>query len=194
MAKDSSRPFVVKAGQGLVRAVGTAFTVRMNPQALKVTVTEGKVALRKFEPQKVETNSIEPENTQLTDIETPATPVPPTKDRGYLVQGQSVDFKPQASSGLGNPIQQLKQHDIEQQLAWRQGLLLFAGEPLAQVIKEVNRYTKLDIQIIDADIADLSIGGQFKVGETQAMLKVLETSFGINVSRPNQTTVHLRLQ
>lgn len=194
VAKDPNRPFVVKAGQGLVRAVGTAFTVRMNPQALKVTVTEGKVALRKFEPQKVETNSIEPENTQLTDSETPAPPVPPTKDRGYLVQGQSVDFQPQASSGLGNPIQQLKQHDIEQQLAWRQGLLLFAGEPLAQVIEEVNRYTKLDIQIIDADIADLSIGGQFKVGETQAMLKVLETSFGINVSRPNQTTVHLRLQ
>ena len=193
VAKDPNRPFVVKAGEGLVRAVGTAFTVRMNPQALKVTVTEGKVALRKFEPQKVETKSTEPENIQLADSDTPAPPVPPTKDRGYLVQGQSVDFQPQADTGLGNPIQQLKQHDIEQQLAWRKGLLLFAGEPLAQVIDEVNRYTKLDIQIIDADIADISIGGQFQVGETEAMLKVLETSFGINVSRPNATTVHLAL-
>ena len=193
VAKDTNRPFVVKAGEGLVRAVGTAFTVRMNPQALKVTVTEGKVALRKFEPQKVETNSTEPENTQLTDNDTPAPPVPPTKDRGYLVQGQSVDFQPQANTGLGNPIQQLKQHDIEQQLAWRKGLLLFAGEPLTQVIDEVNRYTKLDIQIVDADIADISIGGQFQVGETEAMLKVLETSFGIQVSRPNATIVHLAL-
>ena len=193
VAKDPSRPFVVKAGEGMVRAVGTAFSVRINPEALKVTVTEGKVALRTFEPQAVEAKSTEPKNIQLADSETTAAPVPPAKDRGYLVQGQSVDFQPQADAGLGNPIKQLEQHDIEQQLAWRKGLLLFAGEPLAQVIDEVNRYTKLDIQIIDADIADLSIGGQFKVGEIEAMLKVLETSFGINVSRPNATTVHLAL-
>ena len=45
VAKDRSRPFVVKAGDGMVRAVGTAFTVRINPEALKVIVTEGKVAL-----------------------------------------------------------------------------------------------------------------------------------------------------
>lgn len=189
VAKDPSRPFVVKAGDGMVRAVGTAFTIRINPQALKVTVTEGKVALRKFELAKVEF-----ENVDHADSEPTTLPKQPIKDRGYLVQGQSVDFKPQADSGLGNPIQQLKQHDIEQQLAWRQGLLLFAGEPLTQVIDEVNRYTKLDIQIVDADIADISIGGQFKVGETEAMLKVLEASFGIQVSRPNATTVHLALK
>jgi transmembrane sensor len=193
VAKDPSRPFVVKAGEGMVRAVGTAFSVRINPEALKVTVTEGKVALRTVEPQVLDADNTSTENTQLANSEIAAPPVPPTKDRGYLVQGQSVDFQPQADTGLGNPIQQLKQHDIEQQLAWRKGLLLFAGEPLAQVIDEVNRYTKLDIQIIDADIADLSIGGQFKVGETEAMLKVLETSFGIQVSRPNATTVHLAL-
>jgi len=191
VAKDPSRPFVVKAGEGMVRAVGTAFSVRINPEALKVTVTEGKVALRTVEPQQVEPDNTN--NTQLANSDIATASVPQTKDRGYLVQGQSVDFQPNADTGLGNPIQQLKQHDIEQQLAWRKGLLLFAGEPLAQVIDEVNRYTKLDIQIIDADIADLSIGGQFKVGETEAMLKVLQTSFGINVSRPNATTVHLAL-
>ena len=194
VAKDTRRPFVVKAGEGIVRAVGTAFSVRMNPQALKVTVTEGKVALRTFEPQELAAINTHNKNTQLGSSEIAAPPLPSTKDRGYLVQGQSVDFQPQAETGLGNPIQQLKQHDIEQQLAWRKGLLLFAGEPLAQVIEEVNRYTKLDIQIIDADIADLSIGGQFKVGETEAMLKVLEISFGIDVSRPNATTVHLALK
>ncbi|MGX4675913.1 FecR family protein [SAR92 clade bacterium H246] len=193
VAKEPSRPFAVKAGEGLVRAVGTAFSVRINPEALKVTVTEGKVALRTVEQAQLNAASLEQTNIRPADNSVIATAEPPAEDRGYLVQGQSVDFQPQASSGLGNPIQQLKQHDIEQQLAWRKGLLLFAGEPLAQVIQEVNRYTKLDIQIIDADIADLSIGGQFKVGETQAMLKVLETSFGIQVSRPNATTVHLAL-
>jgi len=185
VAKDRSRPFVVKAGDGMVRAVGTAFTVRINPEALKVIVTEGKVAL--VAVTKVLPETTELEVTQIAQIQTTQ------PDRGYLVQGQSVEFKPQADTGLGNQIQQLKKDDLAQQLAWRKGLLLFAGQPLSEVIDEVNRYTKLDIQIIDTEIANISIGGQFKVGETEAMLKVLETSFGISVSRPSQTTVHLAL-
>ena len=204
VAKDPSRPFVVKAGEGMVRAVGTAFSVRIQPQVLKVTVTEGKVALQKFEVESLAVENIIESNkpgNSASAISAPEKSAPeksalersPAKDRGYLVQGQSVNFKPQADTGLGNPIQQLQQHDLEQQLAWRKGLLLFSGEPLAEVIAEVNRYTQLDIQIIDAAIADISIGGQFKVGETETMLKVLETSFGINVSRPSKTTVHLAL-
>ena len=171
VAKNKRRPFIVRAGDGQVRAVGTAFTVRLNPDAVKVTVTEGKVALAS--------------STQ--------TAAPQTPTRGYLLQGQAVDFKPQANTGLGNQIQQLAQADIDQQLAWHRGLLLFAGEPLAEVIAEVNRYTQLDIKIIDQDIANISIGGQFKVGETEAMLKVLETSFGIDVTRLNANTIHLGL-
>jgi transmembrane sensor len=173
VAKNKRRPFVVTAGDGIVRAVGTAFTLRLNPDALKVTVTEGKVALAS-NPQ-------------------PSAPQMPSQDRGYLLQGQAVDFIPQANTGLGNQIQQLQQEDLDQQLAWHKGLLIFTGEPLAEVIAEVNRYTQLDIKIMDQGIANISIGGQFKVGETDAMLKVLETSFGINVTRPNTNTVHLRL-
>ena len=188
VAKDRSRPFVVKAGDGMVRAVGTAFTVRIHPEALKVIVTEGKVAL-------VAATKVLPETTELEQLQTQAAPTQTAQpDRGYLVQGQSVHFNPQADTGLGNQIQQLKKDDLDQQLSWRKGLLLFAGQPLNEVIDEVNRYTKLDIQIIDAEIANISIGGQFKVGETEAMLKVLETSFGIDVTHPNATTVHLSLK
>ncbi len=183
VAKDPSRPFVVKAGDGMVRAVGTAFTVRINPEALKVIVTEGKVAL-------AAATKVLPATTELDTTPT-AQPQTGQSDRGYLVKGQSVDFNPQADTGFGNQIQQLKEDDLGQQLAWRKGLLLFAGEPLSEVIDEVNRYTKLDIQIIDPEIADISIGGQFKVGEIETMLKVLETSFGINVNRPSPSTAHL---
>src|SRR6188768_3559729 len=43
VAKNPRRPFVVHAGQVAVRAVGTAFDVRMRPQAIEVLVSEGKV-------------------------------------------------------------------------------------------------------------------------------------------------------
>ncbi len=110
------------------------------------------------------------------------------------MQGQTVDFVPKANDGLGNEIQQLKQDDLDQQLAWRRGMLMFAGEPLSAVMAEVNRYTSLDIEIIDEQIADIRIGGHFKVAETDAMLNALEMSFGIQVTRPSENTVHLALK
>lgn len=42
---DPQRPFVVRAGDTFVRAVGTAFNVRMQNQVVEVTVTEGAVAV-----------------------------------------------------------------------------------------------------------------------------------------------------
>lgn len=43
VAKDASRPFVVEAGGVIVRAVGTAFSVRWEHDTLDVLVTEGRV-------------------------------------------------------------------------------------------------------------------------------------------------------
>lgn len=43
VAKDAARPFVVEAGGVIVRAVGTAFSVRWERDTLDVLVTEGRV-------------------------------------------------------------------------------------------------------------------------------------------------------
>jgi transmembrane sensor len=46
VAHDTSRPFVVAADEARVRAVGTAFTVRLRPDLTEVTVSEGVVGVR----------------------------------------------------------------------------------------------------------------------------------------------------
>jgi transmembrane sensor len=43
---DPARPFVVLAGDGEVRALGTRFEVRLDPGQLKVVLEEGKLAVR----------------------------------------------------------------------------------------------------------------------------------------------------
>jgi transmembrane sensor len=45
VAKDTSRPFVVKAGSVAVTAIGTAFNVRRGAERVVVTVTEGRVGV-----------------------------------------------------------------------------------------------------------------------------------------------------
>ena len=54
--KDPHRVFEVAAGSGVVRAIGTAFAVRFNEQALTVSVTEGKVALAAVSSQASQTS------------------------------------------------------------------------------------------------------------------------------------------
>ena len=43
VVRDAARPFIVQAGTVAVRAVGTAFNVRLDPATVEVLVTEGKV-------------------------------------------------------------------------------------------------------------------------------------------------------
>jgi len=45
VAKDSRRPFIVRAGDGVVRAVGTIFDVNETPNKITVTLLEGSVAV-----------------------------------------------------------------------------------------------------------------------------------------------------
>jgi transmembrane sensor len=45
VARDAARPFLVEAGGVTVRAIGTAFNVRRDRDAVEVIVTEGRVQL-----------------------------------------------------------------------------------------------------------------------------------------------------
>lgn len=46
VAHNPARPFIVQAGDSTLRAVGTAFNVRLRPELTELTVIEGRVAVR----------------------------------------------------------------------------------------------------------------------------------------------------
>jgi transmembrane sensor len=168
---DVTRPFLVYAGRNIVRAVGTAFTVRLNKAGVEVIVTQGNVKLSSLED----------------GTATPAKDLPSSAIRvADVAAGQRAVISEQVES-----IQPIAPIDIERKLSWREGVLAFSGEPLEQVVAEVRRYTPVTIVISDPAIRNLRIGGYFKVGETDAMLQALETSFGIRINRVNDHLVYL---
>lgn len=175
-----NQPFNVYAGKGLVRALGTAFSVYLQPEILEVTVTEGRVELNALQqPAPAAANQT---NSSLVAQAT-------VTKLSLLDAGQNARIDQR-----NNRIDQLESVDataIMQKLAWHQGLLQFSGDPLQEVVAEISRYTDLKIVILDPQIRDLRIGGFFKVGETEKMLEALETSFGIDVKRMGNSTVHL---
>ena len=180
VTKDNSRPFNVYAGTGLVRAVGTAFSVYLQPDIIEVTVTEGTIELSAVAPAPAPTNQPETE---------PTAPSKTITKLSLVTAGQNATMDQDTSSI--DSIEVIDAPEIVQKLAWHQGLLRFSGDPLEDVVAEISRYTDLSIVILDPEIRDLRIGGFFKVGETEKMFQALETSFGINVKRQGNHSVHL---
>jgi transmembrane sensor len=81
--------------------------------------------------------------------------------------------------------------ELAQRLAWREGVLMFSGETLEHVVKELARYTTVSIEIPDEAIRTMRVGGRFPVGETETMLAALETNFNVRVIRVSHNRVVL---
>lgn len=177
VAHNQAWPFEVYAGNGRVKAVGTAFLVRLEADRLNVIVTDGRVDLALNRPQE----GTQPSN-EISAADAPLTTV------GSLEQGQGASFDAELSFESHHL---LAQKDMQRQLSWREGYLVFEGESLQVVVAELNRYLPQRVEIADQALNNILIGGRFKVDELEALFDVLEASFNIRVSRLDDQRIQL---
>ncbi|MFT5674839.1 MAG: transmembrane sensor [Paraglaciecola sp.] len=186
---DPERPFEVYAGNRMIRAVGTAFSVYRLDDRIEVMVTEGKVDLSIAQ----NTLLITPEEDLNSDNlpHTGEASEPQTiKVLTSLVAGQSAVI-PTTSSEPEAAITELEHGEQIRKLSWLEGKLVFAGESLEEVVREVSRHTPIHIEVSDPNLRNLRIGGQFQAGETDALFDVLESGFGIKITRLSNSHVQL---
>lgn len=197
VANNKAKPFRVYAGKGRVQAVGTSFTVYLREKDIKVLVTEGKVALAAqkpgLDPRKLSDVNLEskPEKGIADSVSLPSDPeyylTIPVEQLGLLVEGQGAtilvaqDNLPDSPAGP-QKVELMDAQAIERREAWRQGLLLFAGDSLEDVVAEISRYTTMSIEIVDPSLKKIRIGGQFRVGDISGMFDVFEANFGLSVT------------
>jgi transmembrane sensor len=175
VAKNLNRPFQVYVGGGVVRAVGTAFSVRLKENIVDVTVVAGSVQITAIKA------TTDAGQILADDVKSPL----------VVKSGQSALYDQVAGSvALVKVIDQL---EISDKLAWREGMLHFSGDPLSQVIDEISRYTPVSIVIKDPELRDLRIGGLFQVGETGKMFDALERSFGVRVEYAENDVIYLSM-
>ena len=165
VASDPERPFVVHAGQGWVRAVGTAFNVRLLDEQVEVLVSEGVVEV------------VAEAVRDLVLVDEPE--IAPVV---VLERGGSATYTNTVTRSEALPIER-----IEQRLAWRRGKWMFEGETLAEVLDEVSRYTDREIVIADPHLAELRVGGYFDIGDIDGLMKALEAGFGIQMVHRGDT-------
>jgi transmembrane sensor len=176
VAKDSSRPFWVQAGPVAVRAVGTAFNIRIRPDAVNVLVTEGKVRVVEGDHAKAPVSQPPDTGAMLT--------------MGHLAKvSLDVSHRLAAEALIISAVQP---RAIESAMAWQEGRLEFIETPLAEVVSEFNRYNRHKIVIADPILAARRFGGAFASHQIEPLLEVLEQSFSV-VAEERQDETVLRL-
>lgn len=197
VAKHTARPFRVYAGRGRVEAVGTAFTVFFSEaEDIDVVVEEGTVAVALLDtPKEGEALTLNSAATQG------AAPVAsnfddhseyylaiPVDQLGLLAEGQAVTLRADAladaeGEGQLEAVRAVAKDEMARRGAWRSGLLVFSGDTLESVVREVSRYTALSIEIVDPELNEVRIGGRFSVDNLQEFFDALEANFGLRIDR-----------
>lgn len=164
VAADPARPFVVSTPRVRVRAVGTAFSVRLHAAAVEVLVAEGKVGVQ---------DALRPEKSLLPDKAVSAAPVLAAGHRAMIATSDAT-LTPALAV-----VAPMSAAEIAQRLAWQEQRLEFAPTPLQDVVSEFNRYSTRRLVIADPALARLSIGGSFRAGDWETLVRLLESNFGV---------------
>jgi transmembrane sensor len=121
VAHNPEKPFIVKAGNLNIKAVGTTFNVLAYPddEVIETTLVNGKVIL---------------EQINLNEK---------TKTIGTMTPGQHVEYNAQSgdiSSTEGK---------VEKYISWTNGKLIFEDTPILQVAERLSRMFNVDFQVKD---------------------------------------------
>jgi len=146
VSKDKSRPFIVDTPAGSVRVTGTRFDVRTEKTSeLDVTVVEGSVQVRPGETA----------NYQAPD------PV-------ILGPGDQLE-----AGSAGVRLSPLSAGALDDALAWREGQIVFDGEPLSDALAYIARYHGKNITATPG-AAVVKVGSRMRLDDLDGFFKDLE--------------------
>lgn len=167
VAKDASRPFVVRVAGSEVVALGTAFAVRYvaspkRTNELAVTLIEGKVTVQ------------------------------PAKDRGderlapakllTLQPGERLQIDHGKNGSHGPAVPSVDRPNVEQVIAWKRSEAVFQDEPLAEAVSEMNRYSRTPVVLSgNLPAAGLRVSGVFRTGDNAKFARAIAALHGFAV-------------
>jgi len=148
---DATRPFVVAAGNYRVRDLGTEFSVRNDVNHLEVALVEGRA---RFEAADAKVQ-MPPSNLTPGDV--------------VVATAEKVTITKKPERKLAN------------ELAWRQGLLVFNYATLADAAAEFNRYNAKKLVVADPAAARLTVMGKFPANNVALFGQVAKAVLSVHV-------------
>jgi transmembrane sensor len=171
VAHDRSRPFLVHAGDAVVRAVGTQFEVRLlADQHVDIVVNEGRVEVQST-----------PAGSGAA-----AAPRPTRRPVAALNAGEGL-----STAGEHYSVREVTPEQLSSEMAWREGAIIFDGQPLADAVAEIERYTDARIVISDPATAALRVGGRFRTDNVQEFFRGLEAALPVSIRRAGDGVIYI---
>lgn len=153
VTKNKARPFIVHVGNGTVTAIGTKFNILSSGDNVTVTVLEGIVEV----------------NPNHEDIK----PAPASLSR--VSAGKTVSYH---EDGY---LSEIMVTNVEAATSWEKGLLVRVNTPLANVIEDVNRYSRREIIIGDPSLKKIQFTGTVLNDGIDNWLRGLSVAYPIKV-------------
>jgi transmembrane sensor len=167
VTKDPARPFVVRAGDAAVRAVGTAFNVRLDAGHVEILVTEGTV-------QVAETRAVVSDASQ-------SPPLLVAGQRAMITRAPVGSAAPKVEVSMAEPA------EVEQALAWQSKRLVFDRTPLQEAVDAFNLHSAAgsDIRVVlgDESLRTRRLGGTFRAANVEGFVRLLEQSVEVRAER-----------
>lgn len=146
--KDPERPFLVRAGDYEIRAVGTAFNVRRRDGEVDVAVAEGVVA--------------------VTALAGPNA----GKEIARLPAGQRVRLGSRQAEPTVAPV------SVENVAEWRMRVVSYEDVTVATVVEDLNRFFERPVEVSDPDLAARRVTLRLQVEDRERTLRNLGDILG----------------
>ena len=157
VAKNKRVPFQVYAGDRRITAVGTVFDVRLVGERVKVALVEGVVTVVRVAPA--------------------ASPAPP--QQVTMTAGEVLEAPPAAAMIV-------RTADIGRAVSWKDGVVVFDDQPLAEAVAELNRYTNRQVTLAEPSIGAYRVSGVFRTGDPERFAEAMAEVFPLDVEhRPD---------
>ena len=141
VAKDKTKPFMVKVKEMVVEVLGTHFNINSydEEEVIKTTLLEGSVRV-------------------ITGIDSSHSASP---SRSFLLApGQQAQVSEERGIRQGFS-RVVSDADVEQVMAWKNGSFQFDNTPLTVVMRQLSRWYDVDV-VYEAGVPDIKLGGEMK--------------------------------
>lgn len=156
---DASNPFIVIVGDRYVTDLGTKFRIRRDSDRFEMALLEGRAQL------------------ETSDARAPRKPI-------VLVPGDRA-----VATAGSISLTRLPARGLAQELAWRQGMIVFNNTALASAADEFNRYNSKKIVVADQAAGRSMIYGTFQTNNIVAFARLAHEVLGLHVERRGEDII-----
>jgi ferric-dicitrate binding protein FerR (iron transport regulator) len=158
VAHNPKLPFIVKAGEIQIKAIGTTFNIMAYPDEdrIETSLISGLVELQRLEQSGDIISLLKMKPTDLTVFQ----------KSNHVISTHTIND--------------------DRYFSWKNGKLVFNKEPLGEVIKKLNRWFNVDIQIKDPELLDLTYTATFVHETLPQVMELLKLVTPIDYSISNR--------